>query len=646
MYSNYRYFPLPPNNVLTGWQQIAPGRYVYGSAMLFTLTYRQLLETAAAQTPAGQVQRNRKSALRRTMAILGRKDHDSAYADLCLEFDGTLKAMTDSGRFKERRLADMRGHLRWWSSLAASVSNPRRERVEPRPASAFTRALQHAFSESGLTKSGLATSASMSPMTLGDWLRGRQPRTETRDALERVEKTLGLGSGTLSRLVRWADSGGAPSGQLSAYRKRVHDLQQDPYRLPLTAFSPALLAQWQSLLARQTGTIASDVPLSRRAGWSVKSETMTRVKPTVLTKIAGGVCPSAEVIGRKVQGLLGFLARARTRGGAGYPISEVQTLAWLAVPEAVDGYFDFVVTRSGKVNNQTLGMTSFILSLLDARTGWLRHHPEYAATLPETVTARLDWVSACDKTSEICLKWRKRFAGRSRHPKTAIASVLSGDDALERIWRGVASLDAEADTLPRGSVRRAGVKRDALILALLTCIPLRVETLATLQCDGSTGGDHIYRLHGQFRLSACNLKNRHRDEGETVDVALPDILTGRIDEYLREHLPHIVGSTRSRYLFPSTRNPQRVWRTMNGHIIAVTRRHVPDCPGFGPHALRHVVASNYLRRHPNEHTLVAKLLLVSLDTVLTFYDQSGSDYALALHARDLEQAAKRASRGH
>lgn len=646
MFADFRYFPLTTNNV-NGWQQIAPGHYVYSSAMQSNFTYRHLIEqveTGPSASSTAQVRRNRLSALVRIMAILGRADSDPACPDLCTYFDKTLTAIAESGQFKPRRLADIIGHLRWWSRHAASVRDSGKPRVPRRPDSDFTRALLRAFTDSGFTKSGLAAAASMSPMTLGDWLRGRQPRVDTRAALERVETALRLEPGALSRLVRWADSAGSAQGHLGAYRKRIAELQRDPYRLPLAAFSEDLVKQWQAFLGHQTGTVVSDLPMSRQAGWSVKRPDQTRVKATVLTTIAGGICPSAEVVARKVQGILGFLARATSLGGRGLPLAQVQTLAWLAIPDAVDGYFRFVVNRSGKVNNGVRGMTSFILSMLDARTGWLRHHPELADNLPDRPASNLDWHASCQSTMAVCLAWRKRYAGRSRNPKVAIACVLDADDALAAMWRGIASLDAEAESLPRGSLRRSSVKRDALILALLTCIPLRIETVAALNVDGSRGGDHIYWLGNRFRLSAGNLKNRRRPDGEAVDIALPQILNERISEYLQEHRPRIVGTQDSQFFLPSTRNPRQLWRTMNAHFIIVTRRHVPDCAGFGPHALRHVVASHYLRLHPNEHTVVAKLLLVTLGTVMKHYDQSGAELAMSLHEDDVEKAARKVAR--
>ena len=50
-----------------------------------------------------------------------------------------------------------------------------------------------------------------------------------------------------------------------------------------------------------------------------------------------------------------------------------------------------------------------------------------------------------------------------------------------------------------------------------------------------------------------------------------------------------------------------------------TRQFIPGCPGFGPHAVRHIVATDYIKNNPNGFQIAADVLHDKLQTVLTHY---------------------------
>ena len=54
-------------------------------------------------------------------------------------------------------------------------------------------------------------------------------------------------------------------------------------------------------------------------------------------------------------------------------------------------------------------------------------------------------------------------------------------------------------------------------------------------------------------------------------------------------------------------------------IKVLTSTYIESCPGFGPHAFRHVIATDHLRRNPGDYLNVATLLHDKLETVLKSY---------------------------
>ena len=75
---------------------------------------------------------------------------------------------------------------------------------------------------------------------------------------------------------------------------------------------------------------------------------------------------------------------------------------------------------------------------------------------------------------------------------------------------------------------------------------------------------------------------------------------------------------------------------MSHGVLDLTRTHIPGCGGFGPHAFRHLVATDWLRRNPNDFLTVAELLNDSLPVVMKTYAHLKQETALARHSDQLQ----------
>ena len=80
---------------------------------------------------------------------------------------------------------------------------------------------------------------------------------------------------------------------------------------------------------------------------------------------------------------------------------------------------------------------------------------------------------------------------------------------------------------------------------------------------------------------------------------------------------------------------------MSSHIQKLTKRHVVGSPGFGPHALRHLVATDWLRKNPDDFLTVAELLGDRLQTVLDNYAHLKRDGSFSRYEARIEELLRR-----
>lgn len=634
IFATRRYFPLVWNND-TGGEWAVPTRWIYDyriTAMPVRLSYSALTALLRDVSPVTQSVKNRLSALQQVMTLRSRTQHECAYADLVEDLDDTLGRIDKSSDFTATRKRDLRSHARALSALVvAQVARQEKGRPKARPDSMFTAVLREAFQRSGKTRVDICRATGLSPAVFGEWLRGRQPNSPNLDRLPIVEEALDLPQGALTTHTRRSRSV-AEIDPCLVYREGVNARRKERYRLRIDQLPVPLVGEWRALLCTRTSERTN--PRIAASGWALKPREKSLIRPTVLNAIGDQVCPSAEVISAHLLGLTGWLVMPIARGGYGRSLSELRTVAWLAVPEVVDGYLSYLHDRSGRVNNGLRNFASFVVSLCAQPHGYLTHRAGLFEALPADVSAGRHADVLTREAARVATNWRCRYTGRSRDPKLPLRTMAAAGDLLATLWRGVNSLDAAAGRLPAGSVERAAKKRDALLIALLLCVPLRIETCATLQF-GQAVEDVLYRADQGYRLRIDNIKNRRKRTGQGIDIPLPALLSDRITDYLESYRPALVATSGSLLLFPSSRNPTKPHRGLSNLIISRTRAYVPGCPGIGPHAFRHVVATEYLRRHRGEYATVARLLLVDLDTVLKTYDQNKDDFAFALHAEDI-----------
>jgi integrase len=301
-------------------------------------------------------------------------------------------------------------------------------------------------------------------------------------------------------------------------------------------------------------------------------------------------------------------------------MGEAQTMAWFAVPQAVNGFLEFLTERSGGVEHGGhVIFASLASSLTHPVTGYLTQQPAFAKGLPNAF-APAEWTTMCKETYALCAGWKRDARNLSRDPTAPIHRLLDLAEPLGPIFKAVETLDLAAASAPSGSLEEAIHKRDALLLSMLTANPLRNRNYVLMTWKDDNSGVLYRRQDGQWRIrfGADDFKNDKHSIEKEYDAPLPRTLNARINEYLEEYRPRLIRvAPEVSWVFPSSSGT--IWLALSRRVAKVTRRLIPETPGFGTHAFRHLVATDYLRKHPNDFLTVAILLHDTLETVLKAY---------------------------
>ena len=100
-----------------------------------------------------------------------------------------------------------------------------------------------------------------------------------------------------------------------------------------------------------------------------------------------------------------------------------------------------------------------------------------------------------------------------------------------------------------------------------------------------------------------------------------------IERYLLVYRPHLADDSNP-YVFPSSGSRTEPWKSLARHFAVLTKRYFVGCPGVGPHAMRHIVATSILKLKPNDWTTAAWALHDLEETVRKNYAHLRSDDAV------------------
>lgn len=644
-----------------------PGRTAHG----FQPTYSQLKSAGMAEfIGAGRdelVVRNRMSALATFMKFMRRVDKDVVGQEFGAESDRELMRWCDDMRARgmsSRTIEDRCGFLVMWCEIATRL------RKTDTLSEVFSEALRESIDRRGISYKALSRATGIGYQAIADWANGlRRPAREVAIQIAKLEQGLMLPEGTLSKRLGFvierhkvAKAARLQKDALTNYGRRLRAQYHSKVRLNyLRMPHQNVRKEWLQLTSHKVNEFRPRA--STGDTWRVKSEAQTGSKATWASVYSGGRVAAADAAWGYLSRYMSWVCLAEQDGGAGIPAERISTLGWVIKHDLLQRCLQWVRMRSGGIlHSGQAQLLRYAAMLLRPETGWLWLNPQVVYSFhPRDVPIDVDldtaneakvrelWRAECAKVWALYKSQAENVMGsknlqRGRDPGEPIKDILNAKRPLATIMKMLATL--KRNPPPSHCFKsRAVWLRDVLLISFLSANPLRAQHFSTMTWRPDNSGN-LYKDGGDwhYRATSQEFKNSPGD----YDVTLPKYVGDAVEDYLREGRQHLYLHPGCEYVFmPARCGPQTntdatgtelpdrptMWTTeaIGIRVRLITRGLRNGLPGFGPHAFRHIVATDYLKRNPGAYKLVAHLLNDSLDTVIKEYGHVSPQDGLELH---------------
>lgn len=472
------------------------------------------------------------------------------------------------------------------------------------------------------------------------WCRGKYlPSKKFIAAVATIEEKLGIPAGTLL-LPKYLYVRHDLKVGHSAFGNKVRAARAKPYYVS----TESLKGEFDGWFKHKTVAILPEGEERHAKGQWTSNE--------------GAEFPTADIAEGFLKSFMGYCALPKDRPdpylrGQGMKLEEL-SLALVADKELVEGYLEFIRLRSGltakpiedparaaelpehmisadgkwefydkggKYNKGSLTALAHISSLLRPGTGYLYQHPEFAEKLGARMTAA-SWHEQCVNTRSRVDVLRKQILalkerGDTEHydfgrdPEEPIQWVLELKRPLLILQEIVK--DMLDDLLPESvpELDRARQYRDLILLVLLCANPLRIRMFSIMEF-----GKHlIRRSDGSWwlRFNKRAFKNRRALKSH-YEVKVAQELWPLLDKYWKEYHPILSKKTGSKHVFLAATAGKYLGRpmrpaTLSGIIQLLTELYTPNGEGFRPHAFRHIIATDIIKKDPRLGFFLASIAL-------------------------------------
>lgn len=630
-YKNCRYFS--PSSLTASQTSQEKKMRVRKRPMKVALTYKLLIEQhnqrVTEEHTNPQTAANRTTALRGFMKANGLGLEDVVGNEMRMGFYEAVgrfvNGLEREGR-SSRNISNTRSALRPWKE--AVVEHDAIEALNDNAPTPFMQMLQTIMS--GHPVKRVAKHAGIPSDMLFGWIKGKVPRVSSYKYLVRLEVFFALEKNSLVNISGMKSRGYkieiAEKTTSIAYNELIVKLTRTQYCLKPRPHS-RIRQQWKELLQYKT----TPVPIYKRA-----KRGKWRISPCPLTPISdtnwwafldGQEVATARFAWNKISSILGWLKIPEDKGGAGLSEEDVDTLAWLAVPDYLVKYIEWHSARVGKVNrgiNQLLGL---IASLVRPRVGYIRQRRELKDTLPSNF-AQVDWEELCDRqfelTEQLAAAYHKEFQ-ISRDSFAPIRTIIELPQPMDAIVDLIRRMRA-ARPIFCPSLENLWA-RDLVLIKLLSTLALRRRNLAHLTWREDNTGMLYQRVDKSWwvRVPSSWFKNTHGAAGEdTYDCQIQPSAWADIDRYIFIHRPKMLRHPTdlvflTRHI-PGVNDSHVPWKELSSRVHDITAQYLPRTNGFRAHAFRHIVATSILKATGGEYKTVAKILNDRVATVEKHYD--------------------------
>ena len=585
--------------------------------------------------------RNRASSLSSFLASRGLAVESNVGHELASGFDDAVTAYLKTRRadgLKESSLANQRTHLKWW---AATLSELVELRSQPRFAT-FREAFDFYFEVAKkksptLSLSGLSRLCGKSSGYFSH-LQYQIGKTVflTSEIVQKLEDALGAPPTAFSRFTAATHESlteRASHANMTVYGKLIRDLTSDPYLL--TELPPQLVKEVRDFIRFKTTVSPA---LKRNMRWTTRPNSSCTKKKWLGIISADGknYSPTASKFLGHVKRYFGALARL------GHDPAEF-SLVWLCEPDLISEYLEFAKNRVGNITKGHLPVLLEGQSMLYAEGGWICQQPTFGARLRDKVCLdQKGWLGWCATRRAALIEQLKNIkkdglVKRGRSVQEPIKEILDRDHPLDAIFELIESMEIylkkfEWNSTSLDLIDKAVFERDITVLKIITLQPLRARMFEEMTYRTDNTGNLYKRASGEWaiRFKPEDFKNvQGAAKDQIYDVSLPMGLTASITHYVEEVRPKFRGAG-DRMFMPSAKGGPKGSKGTRSHAKngtewltrGITRRSkqfLSGCPGFGTHALRHIVATDYIKNNPGDYLTAAQILHDKLETVMKEY---------------------------
>lgn len=563
--------------------------------------------------------RNHTSALTQYATVLGRSDACQCARDFVEHLESNLTLFQEGLKAKGVSSASIANKVSYIRAIKSTVNTMLTGISQGR---SFADALRVLFKDGELSVYHECNKIGVAARTVLDWMNGAIPRRPREVA--KLEQYFNLAPKALTGMI---DFGVTRSNPVPLKSREIQQrLKEDVYRYKIV--SNRIRHEWAGLLNFYTAPYLLG-KMQRNSTWRVKPVEQIGSPRLICwaSTTPTGICPTGQIAWGYVSSYLGYLILDKARGGAGMS-GELLSLALLSDSSLVLGYTEFRRNRSGVYTESINKTLVFIIALLREETGYLRQKSEFRTCLPIPVDEK-DWDTWCETNRNVLdgvyrdLK-KGQHIKRVRDPKEPIAAILAEEHPIHTLIKMTEAMSRRF-ILDQCITMRATSKRDLLLVKMLISNPLRVHHFAIMTYRPDNTGNLYQDSYGAWRLrfNPSDFKNQKGAASKEYDVTLSPWLYDDIVEYLTVHRPLMRFAHESEYVFlqNSKQGKRRYWETImiSTRILRITRAFIPDCPGFGAHAFRHIVATDFIKNNPNGYQVAANILHDKLETVLREY---------------------------
>jgi hypothetical protein len=581
--------------------------------------------------------RNRLSGLSQFQRHFGVTDGDLIGPVLGRNFEKSLSDFLNSRDQSQRgTIKNLKSYLRAWRKIYDELIAKRgwHFRTLHEAANHFYNLARTTNPQ--LTRTQLAKEAGLRMYDIERFLEYTDSVLEkTLPAIQRLEKALKAPTGSLTIFIKHVSKGIRMNPpQRSEYGKRNRTLCLSKYRLRADQFTLHLSKEWRPYFDFKTDDVVIG-SIKRNKHWRLRPVAEAGLSsrwmlPHVTT--ADGKLYSATAQFRL--GILcmffGALAQIEINDSPGvkkYHPADF-SLAWIADYDLVTESVGYLVERYGGVYTNTVHKVFLeAQTFLHPQFGYIRQKDHFRRKLITPVT-EVEWSKWCDEQLRLInehlrqLNRGKKFT-QTRDPFLPIRDYIQNQHPITVLLDLALNLSRYIDSHPTIPTKhRRPLERTLFFVEVITEQPLRLKMFYLMTYFPDNTGNLYQRANGDWaiRFPKEAFKNEYGAAQKAYDVAFTKDLSTKVEKYIREILPsfqnerHLVfPSFPRRHLYPSRPNALEI------AFRAATWKFLPGCKGFGPHAARHLVATDFIKNHASGWQTAADVLHDTLETVRKAY---------------------------